>query len=358
MTHTESFPSPAGINTEWDDLSHPLFPVGSNAWSLLLLEAWRRGLTVEISANRRYTISSNDRTLNFRTNRLATKEAGIGANICNDKHETKKYFQKSGIPTPSGHLFRSPGNDRIKEQILDASQQMEYPLCLKAANWSKGKGVYPGISDHAQLSKFVDILIDDLKCQYVILEEHFPGEDFRFFVVGNSVSGVIQRIAANITGDGKSTIQELIQEKNNLRRRNPYLKNALIEFDDEIDFMIKKKGYSLSSIVPESELVLLREKSNASAGGDSIDVTDAVSAQAKQLAVDAIAAIPGICHGGVDMLLYKPFTEQETASVIEINQSAEMGLHLYPSYGSETYPPSQIIDHYFPGQSKNSETDH
>lgn len=349
----ENYSSPhTTLNTHWNDISIPEFPVGSNAWSLLLLEAWRHGLTVNISANRRYTISSADTTLNFRTNRLATKEAGVGANICNDKHLTKKHFKENGITTPEGRLFRADGTGGIKEEVIDASRQMGYPLCLKAASWSKGKGVFPGIVDEEQLQKFLNVLVDDLECKSIILEENFYGDDFRFFVVGNKVNGVIQRLPANITGDGESTIQQLIDAKNVLRKENPYLKGALIQIDDEVDYMITKEGYTLTSILPESKLLYLRVKSNASAGGDSINATDLVSERSKQLAVQAIKAIPGLNHGGVDILLNKPFTNEETASVIEINQSAEMGLHLYPSYGTSTYPPSDIINYYFPGSTK------
>lgn len=344
-------------NTHWDDISIPEFPVGSNGWSLIMLEAWRRGLTVQLRANRRYTISSTDITLDFRTNRLATKEAGVGVRICNDKHRTKTFFRENGITTPQGELFHSDGTGRIKDEIIDAAKKFGYPLCLKAASWSKGKGVFPGIQDEEQLRKFIDVLVDDLQCKSIILEENFSGEDFRFFVVGKKVNGVIQRYPANVTGDGNSTIHELIQTKNGLRSNNPYLKNALIKVDAEVEYMVAKEGYALSSVLPNAKLLFLREKSNASAGGDSVDVTDLVSNRSKQLAVRAIEAIPGIDHGGVDVLLQNPFSEEERATVIEINQSAEMGLHLYPAFGTGTYPPSDVIDYYFPGHAKDPATE-
>lgn len=50
----------------------------------------------------------------------------------------------------------------------------------------------------------------------------------------------------------------------------------------------------------------------------------------------------------MDILLREPFTDNEEATIIEINQSAEIGLHLYPAYGDGKYPPRDILDLYFP----------
>lgn len=300
---------------------------------------------MEVSANRRYTISSSDKSYSFRLGRLTSPEASRGAEICNDKAATKQYFDQNALPTPSSRTFQAPFN---KDDILRNADEIGYPLCLKATNWSKGKGVYPAIASSHQLRRFLNVLIDDLLCESLMLEEHFEGEDFRFFVAGDTVSGVIQRIAANVIGDGESSVAELIEAKNNLRSCNPYLKGALIKIDDEVDYMLEKRGYDLSSVLPEGERLFLREKSNASAGGDSVDVTAAVSQTSKDIAVEAIRAIPGIQHGGVDMLLRHPFTDNEEATLIEINQSAEIGLHLYPAYGEGKYPPEDIINLYFP----------
>lgn len=332
-------------NLHWDDLSTPEFPISSNAWSLIMLEAWRRGLKVEVGRDRRFQVSSSETSVSFRLNRVSSPQANKGAEICNDKHEAKQYFQRYGLPTPRGQLFTAP---LTKDEVVAAANKMGFPLCLKAANWSKGKGVFPGIENEAQLQRFLNVLVDDLQCRSIILEENFDGDDFRFFVVGNKVSGVIWRVPANIEGDGVSTVKELIESKNRLRSRNPYLKGALIDVDDEIAFKLEKQEYTLDSVPPLGETLFLREKSNASAGGDSIDVTELVSSQSKDIAIKAIKAIPGLAHGGVDLLIQNPFTNREVATLIEVNQSAEMGLHLYPAYGAATYPPGDLVDYYFP----------
>lgn len=162
---------------------------------------------------------------------------------------------------------------------------------------------------------------------------------------------MIQRIPANITGDGESTIEQLIERKNALRAENPYLKSAPIQVDAEVEYILAQQGYSLTSVPLAGHTLFLREKSNASAGGDTIDVTNDVSETSKSLAISAIKAIPGIHHGGVDMLLKGAFTTEEESRLIEINQSAEMGIHLYPSYGKGTYPPKDLVDFYFPQHS-------
>src|SRR5690606_7644479 len=48
----------------------------------------------------------------------------------------------------------------------------------------------------------------------VLIEEFLSGKEYRFLVIGDEVVGVLHRVPANVIGDGKSTIEELVAEKN------------------------------------------------------------------------------------------------------------------------------------------------
>ncbi|MHC0552915.1 hypothetical protein [Salinicoccus sp. CNSTN-B1] len=54
------------------------------------------------------------------------------------------------------------------------------------------------------------------------MEKHFQGEDHRLYVVGDEVVGVFKRDPASVIGNGKDTIQQLLEYKNEERMKIPY----------------------------------------------------------------------------------------------------------------------------------------
>ncbi len=66
--------------------------------------------------------------------------------------------------------------------------------------------------------------------------------------------------------------------------------------------MLKEQGYQVDSVPEEGQIVYLRENSNISTGGDSIDVTDDFNDDYKQVAVDAVAALQASISG-IDLII-------------------------------------------------------
>jgi len=83
-------------------------------------------------------------------------------------------------------------------------------------------------------------------------------------------------VPANVVGNGKNTIQELIDETNKDPRRGYGHENVLTEITVDRDTLdlLEKKNYTLESVPPAKEIVYLKSTANLSTGGTSIDVTD------------------------------------------------------------------------------------
>lgn len=296
-------------------------------------------------ADRVFVLSDGEVSYRFKLSRLDTDAAREGNRIVSDKHSTKELLRTAGVSTPAGRSFTT---DFDRGAIRSAARELGYPVALKANNWSKGRGVYSKIQNDADFNYYLDSLIDDLQCRHLLVEEHVPGDDYRYYVVGDKVVGAIQRVRAHVVGDGHSTVGDLISAKNALRRENPYLRNAPIKIDSEVRQLLSQIGKDLNETPAVGEIVYLREKSNASAGGDSIDCTDSVSEKSKRLAIAAIHALPGICHGGVDLLVSDMGGPHERSVVIEINSAAEIGLHLFPAVGAPRDPASELVSYLYP----------
>jgi cyanophycin synthetase len=340
----------------------------------IALEAWRRGLKVVIHDRRmrRYTIGSERPSwrngINFIINRVKkSPRFSIGPNkrsytfrssqvidhffkptkfICDNKDLAKDCLSKAKVPVPKGKRFNS--NIPEKDIIKYALNHFSFPLVIKPAAASLGRGVFVNIENRETLERLLAHVRKELGYKDVIVEEHVYGEDYRVFVLGGKALSVVKRIPANITGDGKRRVGELIEEKNRLRKANPYLARGLIKVDREVLDCLHRAGYSIDSVPKKGELLFLRGISNLSAGGDSIDVTNEAPQMLKDLAVRAVKAVPHLHSCGVDVLFHKTEDGKEHGVVVELNYLAHLGLHLFPVKGKARDVAGAIVDYYFP----------
>lgn len=325
------------------------------------LEGWRRGLELKwytkdtpyfdnmivFGVNppgRLFSLSNGEETHFFLRTRgdKVTNEAVI---IGSEKDDTKVLLEEKGVPVPKGKGFAPDAED---EEILTYGQELGFPLVLKPTDGSLGLGVVTNIFSMEELEEALVYVRQDLEYNEVIVEQHVAGEEYRFYVVEDEVIAIYNRIPANVTGDGEHTIEELIKFKNFERRKNARLNSCLIEIDVEILEYIEEKGYTLETILPKGEQIYLRQKSNVSIGGDPVDVTDEISDDIKQIAVDALQAVPGLTHGGVDIIINEGNVSEELAVVIELNPTAQIGGILFPLKGKARNIPGAIVDYYFP----------
>ena len=78
----------------------------------------------------------------------------------------------------------------------------------------------------------------------------------------------------------------------------------------------------------------LRENSNISTGGDSIDYTDLIPQKFKDIAVKCAKAVNArIC--GVDIMLEDYSSEDSEYGIIELNFNPAIHIHCFPYKGTE-----------------------
>lgn len=309
----------------------------------IALEAWRRGLTVTLVDDifDTYVISDDKVEVKFYGSRCSLTPMSA-MRLAKNKQKARMKFQENKVPTPAGGCFYD--EDDI-EKIYKFADEIGYPVVLKPMDGARGHGVFTNISSRNELKETYYHIKNDLEYKNIILEKFVVGDDFRVFVVGNKVAGVIKRTPANIVGDGEHTIQELIDEKNKKRSVNPFLSTALIKIDKEVNDYVSSAGYSLTSVLEKDKLLFLRGKANASSGGDTLGVTNEFPDEVKKVAVSAMKSLTGFTHCGVDVLYDKA---SGTYNVIEINSRPQIGVNMYPSHGVGDDIPKAIIDEYFP----------
>lgn len=325
------------------------------------LEGWRRGLTLKwytadskyyddmivFGVNppgRLYSLSSDKRTEYFFRTR-GRKVSNEAVELSDDKYVTKQILAKAGVPVPLGKGFPA---EATNEEIIEYGKNLGFPLVVKPVDGSLGWGVVTNIRDEQELAESLEYVRGDLNYEAVIVEQYIVGPEYRLYVIEDQVVAAYNRIPANIVGNGKDTIEELIRLKNQLRRKNARLSDCLIEIDVEILNFINEAGYTLDSVLPKGKKLYIREKSNVSIGGDPIDVTDELSDEIKEIGIRALKAMPGFAHGGVDIIINEGNVTREPAVVLELNATAQIGGILFPIEGESRDIPKAIIDYYFP----------
>ena len=108
------------------------------------------------------------------------------------------------------------------------------------------------------------------------VEELLTGRYYRMLVVNGRMLAACERIPACVVGDGKHTVQELVDEANRDPRRGDGHSKPMntIKVDRVCVATLGKQGYRTESVPNEGARVLLREDANLSTGGSAIDVTD------------------------------------------------------------------------------------
>ncbi|ART78083.1 Cyanophycin synthetase [Sutcliffiella horikoshii] len=346
------------VNTTTEWLPHLTNAIPQEAYGYKIctytvaLEGWRRGLElffyssfINGKLNLRYSLSNGKKTHHFSATRgdLTTKGA---VKICINKNLTKEFLSDAGVSVPLGDNFDETATD---DQIVEVAKKIGFPLVVKPSDGSAGKGVVANIQNEQELREALVYVRKNLKLPAVMLEQFVKGEDFRIYVIEDRVLGAVTRIPANVIGDGKSTIKELVEAKNINRDKNPYMFNKPIRLNNEAKKLLTALNLNFNSVLEEGRRIFLAEKSNVSAGGDPVDITNTLTPEIKEMAIGALNAIPGLVQGAVDMVVNK---ETNNGVVLEINSKAEVSLHTFPAEGEPRDLPSDIIDYYFP-ETKN-----
>lgn len=315
--------------------------------SLMEYAALERGLKVNRLSKRIITVESKTgKTFGF-VHMNGNSSSRVGNMLCDRKHDSRLLLKNAGISVVDSEVFKYSEF----EKALNYAKKLGYPVVVKPTVLSRGRGITTNINTDDEFKeaweKGYNAYKKKSKTRQLLVERHIEGNDYRFFVVEDQVIYVTYRKRANVIGDGKSTVLELIKRKNEERKKNPYLMNYLIPEDiNELD-MLLKENITLDYVPSKGEELILRSQSNLSAGGDSIDLTDNVHPGFKEIAVKSAQAIPGVEYVGVDFIT-KDITAKPTKSnyiVSEVEYSPAPISH-FPFVGKRRDMAGAILEHY------------
>lgn len=274
---------------------------------------------------------------------MTEKTSSIAVDIAGNKDETKRLLSDAAIPVAKGVTVST------LEDVHHAIKSVGFPLVFKPIDGNHGKGATINVKTEEEAIAAFEYAKE--YSRRIIVERFITGYDFRVLVIDHKMVAAALRVPANVKGDGKLTVLELIDKENQDPRRGYGHENVLTEIivdRDTLD-LLEKVGYTLETIVPKGEIVYLKSTANLSTGGTSIDVTDQVHPQ-NVFNCERISRIIGLDICGIDIMaknLTEPLTENGGV-IIEVNAAPGFRMHLAPSEGLPRNVAAPVIDMLYP----------
>lgn len=309
----------------------------------IISEAKRRGIPVSLVNDGELVRLGYGNNQKFISATLYEGTSSISVDIACDKQLTRTILDDASIPVPGGKVCESI------EETVNAAQDIGFPVVLKPKSGNKGKHVFVNINSQNELK----VAYEQAKTfdGEVIVEKYVEGKDYRLLVVDGKMIAAAERVPAHVTGDGKRSIEELIEEenKNDLRGEDHEKPLTKIKVDDNLIRFLHEKGIKLTDIPDKNEIIILRQNANLSTGGIAIDCTDAVHPKNKEAAELAAKAI-GLDIAGIDMVIpdISMPIKRGFGAIVEINAAPGIRMHLNPTRGIKRDVVSPILDMIYP----------
>ena len=274
---------------------------------------------------------------------ITCKTSNIAVDIACNKEQTKKMLDDASIPVAKGDICYD------EEDLKDTIDDIGYPIVIKPLDGNHGKGASINVTNWEDAVKGLKHAKE--YSRRVIVEKFVTGFDFRVLVINNEVIAAAQRVPAHVIGNGKNTIQELIDITNEDPRRGYGHENVLTEItiDRTTERLIDNAGYTLNSVLPENETLYLKSTANLSTGGTSVDVTDLMHPENVFIA-ERISRVIGLDICGIDIMApnLTQSLKENGGVILEVNAAPGFRMHLAPSEGLPRNVAAPVIDMLYP----------
>lgn len=312
---------------------------------LLAAEAQRRGVRVEIldADDNFLRLSRDGRTEYVKQATRTSLDPYIAALLMENKQVTKQILREAGLPVPPGCAVRS-----VPAALAALPEFAGAGIVIKPRSTNFGEGVTIFKTPEWQHDDVAVAVSRALELDSIVLLERYEiGREYRFLVIGGKTVAVLHRVPANVVGDGARSIRALVEEKNLDPRRGSGYVTPLekLQLGDAERQYLAAQGLDFEAVPPAGVTIYLRENSNISTGGDSLDFTDTVHPGYKDAAVRAAQAV-GARISGADLIIGDIDAAPTAAnySIIELNFNPALHIHDFPFRGENRRVEGKVLD--------------
>ncbi len=210
-----------------------------------------------------------------------------------------------------------------------------FPVIVKPDIGGKGRGVKK-IAAIQEAARYIQ------DCNFPMLVQEFIDYDMEAGIFyyrypwkeNGKISGIVAKEFLTVTGDGKSTVEQLLLQ-------NP-------RYILQITALQKMKEIDLSEILNEGEEKVIVPFGNHARGAKFIDASDKIIPTLEN-AIDRICKqVPGFFYGRLDIKFsnWKDLNEGKNLQIIELNGAGSEPTHMYDPSHSLFFAWKEIIRHW------------
>jgi cyanophycin synthetase len=264
--------------------------------------------------------------------------SAIAETISRDKDLTKELISAVGVPVPEGREVDSA------EDAVEAAEDIGYPVVVKPTDGNHGRGVFIDLVSPEAVKKAYAIAVGE--GSGVLVERSIPGIEHRLLIVGGKLVAANRSDFITVTGDGKSTVQQLIDTQVNTdpRRGDSELHPlSIIRIDTAARLELERQELAGDSVPAAGRVVLIQRNAN-----HAFDCTDEVHPDTAAVASLA-ARVVGLDIAGIDLVcpdISRPLAEQGGA-IVEVNAGPSLLMHIKPGIGKPRPVGQAIVDNLF-----------
>ncbi len=223
-------------------------------------------------------------------------------------------MRQAGLPAPNHQAV----ND--EDSAVRAAEALGYPVVVKPSDKDGGVGVSVGLKTPEAVRKAFRRAREYSRA--ILVESFIEGRDYRLITLNGQLIWAVERVPGGVTGDGKSTIRQLVDQLNAdpLRTDGPGGKLRPLLFDEEAAELLAERGMDETTIPTAGARIALRGAANVASGGTPVDVFDQVHIDNRQLAERAARAFR-LDVAGIDLLIpdISRSWKETGAGICEIN---------------------------------------
>ena len=280
-----------------------------------------------------------------RQRRIWTAESeftsAIAEGIASDKDLTKSLLKSCGVPIPDGQVVNSP------EEAWEAAEDIGLPVVVKPSDGNHGRGVTLDLRKKEDIEAAYHVAYPE--GSDVMVERFILGDEHRLLVVGGKLVAAARGEVVSITGNGRSTVKELIDTQLNSDPRRGYEEEYPLEIidlatDTKVQLELKRQDLGADSVPVAGRQIVVQRNGNM-----TVDCTDDVHPEVAYIAALA-AKVVGLDIAGIDMVaqdISRPLHAQGGA-IVEVNAGPGLLMHLKPAEGAPRPVGQAIIEHLFP----------
>jgi D-alanine-D-alanine ligase-like ATP-grasp enzyme len=298
--------------------------VGTRGLELLYLDAWSQAAE-ELDAE---LIELEGGFLEIRRGSVSTRvwrqlsalDEAVSLRLALDKTIVHRLLTARGVHVPEYVEF---GHTDLEPALRFMSAGGAF--VVKPANGGRGgAAVTPCVHDELELARAV--LSAARLDTRLLIERQVPGDMYRLLFLDGELLDVVLRLSPHVTGDGRSSLLELILTENQ-RRLDTGRPQALMTVDLDCIFTLAAGGRSLKSVPAAGERVMVKSASSENSEEENHTVRSYAQEVIDECA-DAVRAV-GLRLAGVDVVtpdIDRPLAEAG-GTIIEVNGTPGFQYH-------------------------------